>query len=583
MIRPGGAHPSIVKMLQKISPAGPARSGGELALGVCALAVVALFAATPVAFVIVNSFNMASPGHPFLPALDGWRQAFADEKTLGAIGYSFLLSIRVVIGIAIAFALAWLLVRVRIPGRSIIEFFLWLAFFLPTLPLTLGWILLLDPNYGLINQALRWLPFVNQAPFSIYSVAGIIWVHLTLTTVPVMTILLMPALSQFDAAIEESSLVCGAGPLATLRRITYPLLSPTILTVVIAGLIRSLEAFEIEQLLGTPAGISVYSTRIYELVSWEPPRFPGAMALSTFFLGVLLLLALFYQRYTEKREFVTITGRGLSLRPLIVGRWRYAVSSLCFAGLVIGILLPMAMLVIGSFMRLYGFFGVKSPLTMHHWVTAFSDPLFLGSLKNTLIIGFGVASAGVAIYALLAYSIVRLRVPFSATIGLLAWLPWAVPGILLGVALLWLLLSIPGASLFYGTMLPLIMVLVIKEMPIGTHMMKAAFGQVSQDLEDASLVCGASRFTTIRRIALPMIVPTLVSIFAIVFVSAIRDISTIILLITARNRSLAVLMMEYSRGGQLEVASIIGVIIAVVAIAAAIVARRLGLTAGVAA
>lgn len=76
-----------------------------------------------------------------------------------------------------------------------------------------------------------------------------------------------------------------------------------------------------------------------------------------------------------------------------------------------------------------------------------------------------------------------------------------------------------------------------------------------------------------------MIVPTLVSIFAIVFVSAIRDISTIILLITARNRSLAVLMMEYSRGGQLEVASIIGVIIAVVAIAA----RRLGLTAGVAA
>ena len=73
-----------------------------------------------------------------------------------------------------------------------------------------------------------------------------------------------------------------------------------------------------------------------------------------------------------------------------------------------------------------------------------------------------------------------------------------------------------------------------------------------------------------------MIVPTLVSIFAIVFVSAIRDISTIILLITARNRSLAVLMMEYSRGGQLEVASIIGVIIAVVAIAAAIVARRLG-------
>lgn len=568
-------------MPRTTAPTGPARTGGELGLGFGALAFVALFAAVPVAFVIVNSFNLASPGHPFLPALDGWRQAFADPKTVSAIGYSFLLSIRVVIGVVIAFALAWLLVRVRIPGRGVIEFFLWLAFFLPTLPLTLGWILLLDPNYGLVNQALRWLPFVKQAPFSIYSAGGIIWVHLTLTTVPVMTILLMPALSQFDAAIEESSLVCGAGPWGTLRRITYPLLSPTILTVLIAGLIRSLEAFEIEQLLGTPAGIGVYSTRIYELVSWEPPRFPGAMALSTFFLGVLLLLALFYQRYTAKREFVTITGRGLSLRPLVVGRWRYAVSMLCLAGLVIAVLLPMAMLVIGSFMRLYGFFGVKSPLTWQHWLTAFNDPLFLGSLKNTLIIGLGVGAAGVAIYALLAYSIVRLRVPFSATIGLLAWLPWAIPGILLGVALLWLLLSIPGASLFYGTMVPLIVVLVIKEMPIGTHMMKAAFGQVSQDLEEASLVCGASQFTTIWRIALPIIAPTLVSIFSIVFVSAIKDISTTILLITARNRSLSVLMMEYSRGGQLEIASIVGVIIAGVAIAAAIVARRLGLTVGV--
>ena len=169
------------------------------------------------------------------------------------------------------------------------------------------------------------------------------------------------------------------------------------------------------------------------------------MALSTFFLGVLLLLALFYQRYTEKREFVTITGRGLSLRPLMVGSWRYAVSESLLRWP--GHWDPTAHgdALIGSFMRLYGFFGVKSPLTMHHWLTAFRDPLFLGSLKNTLIIGFGVASAGVAIYALLAYSIVRLRVPFSATIGLLAWLPCAVPGILLGVALLWLLLSIPGA------------------------------------------------------------------------------------------------------------------------------------------
>ncbi len=565
----------------EVAGAAAERSASDLAIGYGTFLFVGLFAAVPLAFVIVNSFNMASPGHPFTPGVDGWKEAFADDKTLSAVGYSVLLSIRSLVGVVVSFALAWLLVRIQIPGRSVIEFFLWVAFFLPTLPLTLGWILLLDPNYGLINQALLSLPFVERAPLNIYSVAGILWVHMTLTTVPVMTILLIPALTQFDAAIEESSLVSGAGPWGTLRRITFPLLSPAILTVVIAGLIRSLEAFEIEQVLGTPAGIGVYATRIYDLVSWEPPRFPGAMALSTFFLGVLLLLALFYQRFTGQREYVTVTARGLSLRPLAVGRWRYAVSFGCFAWIVTGVILPLAMLLLGSFMRLYGFFAVKSPLTVQHWLSASKDPLFLVSLKNSLIIGLGVAAIGVIGYGLIAYTITRTRAPLRSMLSVLAWLPWAVPGILLGVALLWLLLSLPLVSLLYGTLAPIILVLVVKEMPIGTHLMKTALGQISRELEEASLACGAHRFTTFWRITVPLIAPTVVSIFSIVFVAAIRDISTTILLVSARTRSLSVLMLEYSRGGQLEIASIMGVIIATVSIAVALLARRLGLAIGV--
>ena len=550
----------------------------EKAIGIGIFFWVALFAATPLAFVVVNSFNVADPGDAFTLGLDGWHQAYGDERTMSSIGYSFLLSIRSFIGVGIAFGLSWLLIRVQIPARSLIEFFLWVAFFLPTLPLTLGWILLLDSNYGLINQALLALPFVDRAPFNVHSVIGITWVHLTLTTIPVMTILLMPALRQLDAAMEESARVCGSGLLGTLRRITFPLLSPTILTVAIAGLIRSLEAFEIEQILGTPAGIDVYSTRIYELVSWDPPRFPEAMALSTFFLGILFLLTLFYSRFTQKRQYATLSGRGVSLRPLLTGKWRYVASAVCLLLIAIGVILPMAMLIMGSFMRLYGFFAIKAPFTTAHWMAAFSDPLFLLSLKNSLVIGLWVGVLGVATYALIAYAITRKDVPLRTTIGILAWLPWAVPGILLGVAFLWLLLSLPVLSLFYGTFVPLILVLIVKEMPIGTHMMRAALGQISADLEEASLVSGAGRFTTFRRITLPIIAPTVVSIFAIVLIGALRDISTTILLVGARTRPLSTLMLEYSGGGQLEIASIIGVIIGAVAIVVAMTVRRLGLS-----
>lgn len=549
--------------------------------GITLVFLVGLFTVVPLGFVVLNSFNAASPGKPFQLGLAGWQEAFSEPKTLRAIGYSFLLSTRTFVGVGIAFLLSWVLVRARIPGRAFIEFSLWLGFFLPHLPLTLGWILLLDPNYGLINQALMRLPFVAQAPFSIYSVGGILWIHLTLTMVPVMTILLTPALRQFDAAIEESARVCGSSSWTTLRRITIPILAPTILTVTLAGLIRSLEAFEIEQLIGTPVGIQVYATRIFDLISWEPARFSPAMALSTFFLGVLFLLALFYQRFTALRHFGTVTGKGMSLRPVWIGRWRYIVSALCLAFVAVGIFLPLTTLLVGSFMRLYGFFTVAAPFTTAHWRTALNDSLFLSSLGNSLILGLSAALLGVGLYSVIGYAILRSRIPGRHLVSLFAWLPWAVPGILLGVALLWLLLSLPGVSSFYGTFVPLIVVLIIKEMPIGTHMIKSAFGQIALELEDASRASGAGWFATFRRITLPLVAPTLVSLFILVFIGALKDISTTILLVTAATRPLSILMMEFSRGGQLEVASILGVVISVLAIVAALIGRRLGLRLGV--
>jgi iron(III) transport system permease protein len=99
-----------------------------------------------------------------------------------------------------------------------------------------------------------------------------------------MTIVLAPAFRQMDASFEESARICGSGPVRTLRRIVLPLLKPAILVVAIAGFIRSLEAFEIEQIIGIPAGIYVYGTRIYDLVRWDPPLYSQAMALSTIFL-----------------------------------------------------------------------------------------------------------------------------------------------------------------------------------------------------------------------------------------------------------------------------------------------------------
>jgi iron(III) transport system permease protein len=544
--------------------------------GLLLVAVIACMTLTPVLFIFINSFNAAHPAEHWRFGLEGWLEAFNSPRTLNAIGYSFLLNLRSLIAIVIAFIFSWLLVRVRIPLRGFLEFSLWIAYFLPSLPLALSWILLLDPNYGLLNQLLS----VFGAKLNIYSVYGIVWVHLTASTIPIMTILLTPVFRQMDASLEEAARVCGAGTWQTFRRILVPVLAPALLTVLLAAVIRGLEAFQVELLLGRPAGIYVYATRIYDLIQWEPPLFPQAMALSTLFLGILFLFALFYQRYTSKRQFATISGRGVSFRPMDIGRGRYFISACLFFFVAFSVYLPLVVLIMGSFMRLFGFFHINDPFSIKHWVVVLNDPVFISALRNSFVVGIGSAGIGILLYSVLAYALIRTSVVGKSWVNMLVWLPWAVPGILLGLAFLWLFLSIPFLTVIYGTFVGLILVLVIKEMPIGVHMMKTALVQVAAELEQVSRVCGAKWLYTYWRITLPLISPVLVSIFAIAFMAAVRDIDTIILIGTSSIRPLSLLMMEYSMAGEMQAASIIGVILSSVAIGVAFVARRYGFRVG---
>lgn len=551
---------------------------GERSLGLALIAVVGALTAAPVLYVLIDSFNVSAAGEPFRFGLTGWAQIFASPKTLSSIGYSFLLSIRIPIGIAVAFVIAWLLVRVQIPGHRFIEHALWFGFFLPVLPMSMGWVLLLDSNYGLVNVLLKKLPFVHQSPFSIYSVPGIIWVHLSLTTVPVMVILLAPALRNLDAAIEEAADVSGASTLATLRRVTIPLMLPAILTAFIAGFIRSLEVFEVEQFLGTPAGIYVYSTRIYDLIASDPPVYPQAMALSALFLALLLIVALLYQRLVARAGHrATLTGRAVRLAPRRAGRWAPAATAILLLYLAVSIGLPLVVLILGSFNRLFGFFFLANGWTFDHWHTVLADRAFAQATASSILIGLAAALAGTLGYALVAWLLARARVSGAGTLSLLIWLPWAIPGLVLGLTLSTIVLETPGLSLFYGTMGPLVLAMIIKSMPIGVQMIRTALLQISRDLEEAAQISGARFAAVFRRVTLPLIAPMCAAVFLLVFMATVSDISTLVLLASPSTRTLSLLMFEFATSSRPEAAAVIGVIIAVVCLVITSVAFRIGI------
>jgi ABC-type Fe3+ transport system permease subunit len=135
------AHSSTSNIAQPIPLRMNLGISKNVLAGVLLLLIIGAGTAVPVLYVLANSFNVADPGQAFRFSLQGWREVVSQPKTLTAIGYSFLLSVRIPIAIGIAIMLAWLLIRVQIPGRRFIESVLWFAFFLPSLPLTMGWIL----------------------------------------------------------------------------------------------------------------------------------------------------------------------------------------------------------------------------------------------------------------------------------------------------------------------------------------------------------------------------------------------------------------------------------------------------------
>src|SRR3990172_7957867 len=186
--------------------------------------VVGVLVLYPLFMIFYGSFRSDAPGVPGFFTLKGYAEAYSDPGIYKALGTTFwLATLRTLIASALAVFFAWILVRTDLPYKRSIEVMLWLPFFLPMLPMAMAWVLLLSPHYGLLNQALMKLPFINSAPFNIFSLGGIIWAH-TFFGTAIRLIMIAPAFKRMDASLEESARMCGAGGLSSVLRITVPVL-----------------------------------------------------------------------------------------------------------------------------------------------------------------------------------------------------------------------------------------------------------------------------------------------------------------------------------------------------------------------
>jgi len=503
--------------------------------------------------------------------IDGWRAVFSERglasATLNTLGLTLA---RQLISLPIAILVAWLIARTDLPGRNVFEFMFWLAFFLPSLTVTLSWIMVLDPEFGLFNQLLR---RVGLPTFNVYSFWGITLVHIMASSITVKVMLLTPVLRNLHASFEEASRVAGASPLRTLWMIVVPVMLPAILAIELLAVTRSLEAFEIEQVLGAPVGLYVLSTSIYDMLYQQIPRYDVAAALGVIMLVSMLSLVYLQQRWIGGRRFTTVTGQ-YQVQVLRLGRWRWVAFAALVGLLLLIIGVPLVFSLMGTFMQFFGFF--TGAWTLKHWETALKDRFLIQSLQNTLILAFGTAIGAVFFHSLIAYVIVRTRFFGRRALDVISWLPFTVPGILLSLGLLGMFLRTPVLRPLYGSMIVLIIAGVVAIMPLAVQIVKSNLLQLGAELEEASWLTGGDWWHTYRRIILPLISPTLVVVGLISFIGASRNIAQVALLSNTATRPLSIMQLDYMADHRLEVAAVIACLIMFMTLGLALAARAFG-------
>jgi len=528
------------------------------ALGVL-LAVLLFLTAYPMAMLVYGSLHTTPPGEVGVFSLDGYRAMLSAPNALTLLNTVGLSLVKTVLSMTLALFLAWIVARTDTPARGSLEVLITLPFYIPPILTAVAWGMLATPRGGLINVAWSALTGSRAPLVNVYSYGGVVW-HMMQYSTPFLFLLIVGAFKSMDPALEDSSRMSGASTWTTFRRVTLGLMLPVTTSAFILSFIRGVESFESALVFGSPAGIEVITTQIYHLIHHvSRPDYPQATALALGMMALMFGLLAWQWRLLAGRSFFTVTGKGYTPRVTRLGRWRWATFAFCVLFVLITVALPIGQLAVGSFFKFFGFYRA-SMLTLEHYQAAWQNRLAWRALGNTLLLGLAGATATMLLGAVAAYVIVRTRLVIGRAVQVLTWLPWMMPGMVLGIGLLWAYALLPGPVQLYGTLWALLLAYVALGTPLAVQTMSGAFAQLAADLEECSRVHGAAWWTTFRRILLALAWPAFAVGWILVFFLVLRELSASILLYSVGNEVLPVVVMRLWSEGKAEQVCVISLV-----------------------
>lgn len=524
----------------------------------------------PVLMVALMSLRTGFPGEGGPLTLKNFVDVYADAGTYQVLVNTLLFALgSVVVALLFAVPLSWLLMRTDVPFKKTFYVLLTVGILIPVFLRTIAWILLLSPRIGLLNRWLVEVFHLARPPLSLYNIPGMAFIQ-GVSFVPGAFFMLSAAYRAMDPTLEEAAYTSGVSKLTTFLRINVPITFPAIAAVVVYLFMTGIAVFEVPAIIGLPARILVLSALIYDATS--PPTGLPEYGIAGAYGGIMLVaglaLAYFYVRLVkEGKKYTVITGRGYRPREIALGQWKWPAIGFVLFYLLIEVVIPFLVLLWTSlvpYLQLPSAAALKT-ISLQNYLTI---PEYTGARPfiNTFILMIGVPTIAMFLSVLVSWAVVRTDVSFRGILDTVAFLPHAVPSILLAVGLAYLGLAYRNYFPLYGTVFIIMVAHVINWIAYGTRTTNSVMIQVHRELEEAAKVAGVPAPRVLRKIVLPLIAAGVLNSWIWIGMLSYREVTMALTLYTRNSVVISTVVWQFWGSGWIPQVAALGVVLIVFAV-----------------
>ena len=538
-----------------------------LVLGFALLCLIVLL---PLLLVVIETVFIDVDGHRQV-SLAHYADFFSTAEHYLVVGRTLLLSATTtLLAATIGFVFAWLAIRTNVPGGQWMHLAMMIPLLIPPSLGAISWVLLLNPSSGLVNL---WLGRIfPQGLFNIYSFSGMVFVEF-LSGLPLAFMLFYANLSATDPILEEAAAASGASVWETFKRVTMPRMAPHFLSVLVILFLLGIESFDVGWFLGYPAKLNLLSVEMFVRSRLaEPADLGGAAIFGVCLIVLTLLLVRFYRKFLAQALHLTVQrGKQYKHHPFDIGRYRWIASASFYLLIVLGGLMPLLVMLASSLdLSLDSSIWSLSPRLYHYrWVV--EDVTSWQAVMNSVWVCLGGALVAICLGFPCAVFFIKANQTFRQAIAYLTFTPFVLPTSLLSLGVFVAF----DQSAVYGTVWLLLLGFCLKAVPISIHHIQESVLKVHDDGELAARASGSGFLPTVGRIVLPMVSPSLLSAWLLLFLLFMRQSNLPLMLATPDVEVMSTVLFQEWKAGAVGHVAAYGMLIVTSSLILVVLARWL--------